>query len=261
MFKREDIKAGYLLACTDLDGGRKFNMTVIPTRSCFPFAKDGVLACCNKGMDWLPLSGFGSDLTHGGRYRVDEVYGYTSPMRLMDNVTTDRERLWQRDDTKRMTLEEIEKALGHKVKIVKAGDPDPNLFKKSNMYAGMVVQMRGGNKYLVVPSDEGLLLVGDPVPVFTAPAVFGITKTHTPVFPLSNYLDGLVQESGVGGKDTDIVRIWDRIPGRDHVEEASTTSTEHRRLVWKRDDTKRMTLEGIAKALGHKVEVVETVNK
>lgn len=259
MFKIEDIKAGYLLVCTNLREGRSYNMTVIPCHGTVGLLnyEEGQLACCAKGHDWAPLCTFAPDLTCHGVIRIDAVYGRTSPQYLMDASTVGRELLWKRDDTKRMTLEEIEKALGHKVKIVKAGDPDPNLFKKSNLYAGMVVQTRSGRKCLVVPTDEGLLLVGDPVTM----ALYAHNKTVTPTCPLSEYLDGLVLESGVGEKNTDIVRIWGRVPGQAYAMEANTTDTTHRSLVWKRDDTKRMTLEEIAKALGHKVEVVETVNK
>lgn len=262
MFNLSDIKAGYLLRCTQLKEGRVFNMTVLPCRGSLPVpygffdvitTKDGDLAGCNPGKDWVPLSGFGSDLIHANTYRIDEVWGPVAPMRLMDNTTEGRERLWQRDDTKRMTLPEIEKALGYKVKVVKAGDPTPGLFKKSSMYAGMVVQLREGSKRLVVPSDEGLLLVGEPV------KVLGTLSTYRrPVLRLSDYIDGLTRKRE-GSTPTDIVKVWDRIHSTSYVDEAFTTSTTGRKLLWERDDTKRMTLEEIGKALGHKVEVVECV--
>lgn len=260
MFKREDIKAGYLLRCTQLKEGRVFNMTVIPCRRSAPplfwfdnqpKTEDGDLAACNPGKDWLPLSGFDSNLTHAGTYRIDEIWGATSPMHLMDNNTIGRERLWLRDDTKRMTLEEIVKALGHKVKIVKPGETAPDLFKKSDMYAGMVVQLREGSKRLVVPSDEGLLLVGEPARVLGTVATY-----RRPYVRLSDYIDGLTCKRE-GTTPTDIVKVWDRIRGVDYVDDAFNTNTDHRCLVWERDDTKRMTLEEIGKVLGHKVEVVE----
>ena len=259
MFKREDIKAGYLLRCTQLKEGRVFNMTVIPCRrsaaplfwfDTAPETKDGDLACCNPGKDWVPLTGFDSQLVHANTYRVDEVWGPAAPMRLMDNNTIGRERLWLRDDTKRMTLEEIEKALGHKVKVVKAGETAPDLFKKSSMYAGMVVQLREGSKRLVVPSGEGLLLVGESVKVLGTVAAY-----RRPILRLSDYIDGLTRQR-TGTTPTDIVKVWDRIPDTVHIADAFTTNTDHRRLIWACDDTKRMTLEEIGKVLGHKVEVV-----
>lgn len=261
MFKREDIKAGYLLRCTQLKEGRVFNMTVIPCRRTAPLlfwfekfqeTKDDDLAACNPGKDWVPLSCFDSQLIHANTYRIDEIWGPAAPMRLMDNNTIGRERLWLRDDTKRMTLEEIEKALGHKVKVVKAGEAAP-LFKKSSMYAGMVVQLREGSKRLVVPSDEGLLLVGEPARVLGTVATY-----RRPYVRLSDYIDGLTCKRE-GTTPTDIVKVWDRIRGVDYVDDAFTTNTDHRRLVWERDDTKRMTLEEIGKVLGHKVEVVAPV--
>lgn len=260
MFNLSDIKAGYLLRCTQLKEGRTFNMTVIPCRRSIPLfsmgtinTQEGDLACCNPGKDWVPLAGFDSNLIHANTYRIDEVWGRVSPLRLMDNTTEGRERLWQRDDTKRMTLAEIEKALGYKVKVVKAGDPAPGLFKKSSMYAGMVVELREGSKRLVVPSDEGLLLVSDPV--WTPNAFKKYTRNW---LRLSDYIDGLTRKRE-GTTPTDIVRVWDRISTVAYVDDAFTTNTNIRRLIWERDDTKRMTLEEIGKVLGHKVEVVECV--
>lgn len=266
MFKREDIKAGYLLRCTQLKEGRVFNMTVIPCKCTEPSpfwfgtvsaTKEGDLAACNPGKDWVPLSGFDSRLIHANAYRIDEIWGPASPMRLMDNDTVGRNRLWLRDDTKRMTLEEIEKALGHKVKIVKAGETNPNLFKKSSMYAGMVVQLRDGSRRMVVPSGEGLLLVGEPTKV---PGMFITKDTHS-VTRLSNYVDGLTHAGDRWGpiNNKDIVKVWDRIPGAAYVDNAFNTMPAGRKLLWERDDTKRMTLEEIGKVLGHKVEVVEAV--
>jgi hypothetical protein len=259
MFKREDIKAGYLLRCTQLKEGRVFNMTVIPCKRSAPpmfwfddrtQTKDGDLACCNPGKDWVPLSCFDSHLIHANTYRIDEVWGCTSPLRLLDNSTEGRERLWLRDDTKRMTMEEIEKALGYKVKVVKAGETAPDLFKKSSMYAGMVVQLREGSMRLVVPSDEGLLLVGEPA------RVVGTTLKNTrPFMRLSDYIDGLTRKRE-GTTPADVMKVWDRIPDTLYIDDAFTTDVTHRRLVWERDDTKRMTLEEIGKVLGHKVEVV-----
>jgi hypothetical protein len=262
MFKREDIKAGYLLRCTQLKEGRVFNMTVIPCKRSAPplfwfdntiQTKDGDLACCNPGKDWVPLTGFDSHLIHANTYRIDEIWGPAAPMRLMDNTTEGRERLWLRDDTKRMTLEEIEKALGHKVKVVKAGETAPDLFKKSSMYAGMVVELRDRSKRLVVSSDEGLLLVGEPANVLGT-----MTPRYArPYARLSDYIDGLARGKE-GRHNADIVKVWDRIPGVRYVDDAFNTSTVNRKLLWERDDTKRMTLEEIGKALGHKVEVVAT---
>lgn len=129
--------------------------------------------------------------------------------------------------------------------------PYSHLFKKSSMYAGMVVELREGGKRLVVPSGEGLLLVGEPA------AVAGTFTRYTrPFMRLSDYIDGLTR-GRTGQRPTDIVKVWDRIPNVTHVDEAFTTSTVGRKLLWERDDTKRMTLEEIGKALGHKVEVVE----
>lgn len=253
IFNRDDIKAGYLLRCTDLrkdQNGRQFNMTVVPgSVLCNP----GALVCCNPGHDWAPLASFDRvTLTHANTYRIDEVWSYTTPARAMDNATEGRARLWQR--RKQMTLAEVQKELGYLVKIVEKGEADkPAGFKKSSMTAGMVVQLRDESRRMVMPSEDGLLLVGETVPVCGE----GVGSMRR-VKPLSDYADDLhsicKDDSGA-----DIVQVWSRIQHRGHIDDAFTTSTVHRKKIWERDEVKRMTREEIEKALGYPVEIVPTV--
>lgn len=108
IFKKDDIKAGYLLRVKEIDEDREFNMTVVPTTEFEPHPlqvlrmgamprADGDLACCNPGKDWWPPSHFDDELTSNDEYQVVAVYGYTPPKFLLDNTTEDRELLWERE--------------------------------------------------------------------------------------------------------------------------------------------------------------------
>lgn len=109
VFKREDIKAGYLLKVKDRkQEGREFNMTVIPCRGIeappllavllgteFSGREDGELACCGGGEFW-PMDAFDEELTaNSGRFRVLAVYGETAPRFLLDNDIRERRLLWE----------------------------------------------------------------------------------------------------------------------------------------------------------------------
>lgn len=256
IFNRDDIKAGYLLRCTDLrkeENGRRFNMTVVPGSV---LADPGALVCCNPGHDWTPLANFTrADLIHANTYRVDEVWGYTTPARAMDNATEGRARLWRR--VKQMTLEEVQKALGYPVKIVEEGKDDkPAGFKKSSMTAGMVVKLRDGSYRMVMPSESGLLLVSETVPVCGQ----GVGSMRY-VKPVIDYADDLRTVVKTTDGAADIVQVWSRIQHGGHIADAFTTSVVHRKKVWERDEVKWMTLEEIQKALGYPVEIVSAVSK
>lgn len=256
IFNRDDIRAGYLLRCTDLrkdQNGRQFNMTVVPGSV---LAAPGALTCCNPGSDWAPLANFTRrDLIHANTYRVDEVWGYTTPQRAMDNDTEGRALLWRR--VKQMTLAEVQKALGYLVKIVEKGKDDkPAGFKKSSMTAGMVVQLRDTTRRMVVPSESGLLLVSETVPVCGK----GVGSMRY-VNPLIDYTDDLRTVVRTTDGAGDVMQVWGRIQHSGHIDDAFTTSTVHRTKVWERDEVKRMTLEEIEKALGYPVEIVPAYTK
>jgi hypothetical protein len=140
IFKKEDIKAGYLLKVKDTETGETFNMTVVPTIECKPSFlaellgviphAEGDLAVCCPGENWWGLPDFDDDLVQDGTccYQVVAVYGYTAPKFLLDNSTEERELLWEREEeqptedtqpeVKKMTVAEIAEALGHPVEIV-----------------------------------------------------------------------------------------------------------------------------------------------
>jgi hypothetical protein len=116
IFKKDDIKAGYLLQVKGPD--KVINMTVVPTTE-FGSRKAGDLACCAPGKEWWPVDYFTDDLTTPrGGFKVVAVYGYTDPRYLLDNDTEHRTLLWERETAKKMTVAEIAKALGYPFEIV-----------------------------------------------------------------------------------------------------------------------------------------------
>ena len=139
IFKKTDIKAGYLLRVKNTDDGHEFNMTVVPAAEYAPDEiavlflgvkprKAGDLAVCNPGKDWWPMNAVDDNLDTEG-HTVVAVYGYTDPKFLMDNSTEKRELLWRREideepaeeekpEPVKMTMAEIEEKLGHPVEVV-----------------------------------------------------------------------------------------------------------------------------------------------
>jgi hypothetical protein len=140
IFKKADIKAGYLLRVKEIETGDEFNMTVVPTRAyeAHPLAvllfggksrEEGDLATCCPGEHWWPLAEFDDDLVANDEYKVVAVYGCTDSKFLLDNSTEERELLWERETDEapdeevkpepvKMTLAEIAEKLGHPVEIV-----------------------------------------------------------------------------------------------------------------------------------------------
>lgn len=141
IFKLSDIKAGYLLHIKDLEDERDFFATVMPVvgHEMPSFAKllfhmtdvdDGDLAVCSKEGDYDMLKDFDDDLLLDyAEWRIDAVYGLTTPKFLLDCSTEDRELLWEREDVAedeegekpvvKMTVAEICDALGYEVEVVK----------------------------------------------------------------------------------------------------------------------------------------------
>lgn len=134
MFKKEEIKEGYLLRCIDNNTKEFFNMTVISVKlnavgvclssiaAGYPIETDDTLACVCPGSHYFPLSRLNEDLVHArGYYTVQSIYGRTFARFAMDNTTESRELLWIREEPKqpkKMTLDEIKDALGYEIEII-----------------------------------------------------------------------------------------------------------------------------------------------
>lgn len=107
MFKKEDIKVDYLLEISN--EAEKFL-----TRVCYD--NYGALGVASDGFS-LDLGDF-DDTLRFGWYKVTKIYG-RSPRWAVHELTAEfRNLLWEREESKKMTLAEVCEELGYKVEIV-----------------------------------------------------------------------------------------------------------------------------------------------
>lgn len=125
MFKKDDIKPGYLarFTCTKdnpvYDVGETFYATAFTCRD--SFNQEKVVLVAKSGDKSASIGIRASELPdtlETGHFRLDAVFGPTLPHMAYRNDTSGRVLLWKRETAKRMTLEEVEKALGHPVELV-----------------------------------------------------------------------------------------------------------------------------------------------
>ena len=108
MFTKEDLKVGYLVKVRD-DRFAHLVDTI----------DNGM--CLNYENGWDTLRVYNNDLTSQGSDRLDimEVYGFTiKGYHAHKFEVRDRKLLWKCEEVKEMTIEDIQKALGHKIKVV-----------------------------------------------------------------------------------------------------------------------------------------------
>lgn len=110
-FTKKDLKVGYIVVCNGAP-----HMVMVT-------ANNHTVLVDSHG--FLSLDGLSDDLRDsspkiGGDWTVTEVYGYSASYAGACAISTySRELLWKREEpAKKMTVEEIEKALGYKVEIV-----------------------------------------------------------------------------------------------------------------------------------------------
>lgn len=106
-FTKDDLKVGYVVKL------RNGDVRIYMPCSFFSFSlvsTNGTITSC-----------YDIDLrnTEDSCWDVMEVYGYAknAGSALMTSIQN-RELLWKREETKKMTVEEIEKELGYKIEIV-----------------------------------------------------------------------------------------------------------------------------------------------
>lgn len=102
--------------------------------------------------------------------------------------------------------------------------------KKSSLESGMVVKTKDGKKYLLVAVRAELVLVGK--------------EEWT---TLRNYREDLLHDIY---EDLDIVEVYATNGG------PFNRMIELGRLIWKRENKKKMTVSQIEKELGYEIEIV-----
>lgn len=107
MFKKEDIKPGYLLEI-EKDGIKHLAMVTYGDNECLCYSSEYV---------WGPIADLSDDLCNCVK-RVMKVYGYAPNCYAYTLNPNVRPLLWERKKPKEMTMKEIEEAIGYPVKIV-----------------------------------------------------------------------------------------------------------------------------------------------
>ena len=108
-------------------------------------------------------------------------------------------------------------------------------FTKADLKVGYVVKQRNGDLRMVVSNDEGTIYFLDNAGNFNGGDFLNPDLTN------SKY------------KPYDIMEVYGFST---RVRYALTSSTDTRKLLWKREEAKKMTVAEIEKALGYEVEVV-----
>lgn len=142
---------------------------------------------------------------------------------------------------------------------------EKKIFKKEDLKSGYVVKLRNGEHRMVMRAGN-----------FTKILVNPVTQEWT---YLSNWSDGLentrlepynppffdfpaATHKKVKDKRFDIVEVYGLLHYTNRYGEALTCCTEHRKLLWKRSEPKKMTVAEISEKLGFEVEIVaEAVEK
>jgi hypothetical protein len=107
--------------------------------------------------------------------------------------------------------------------------------KKSDLKTGMFAELRNGKFYLVLEMPEGPVLAN----------VNKITYTDTIHDDLTGW------ES-----DMDIIAVYERYGHT--INDLLKVNLTNRKLIWRREEPKEMTVEEIQEALGYKVKIIES---
>ena len=108
MFKKDDLKVGYLVKVRNGEFAHVVN--TINNGMCFNYERS-----------WSTVANYNENLTNVlyDDFDIVEVYGLTEKgCEAHKFGINDRNLLWKREEVKEMTIEEIQKALGHKIKVV-----------------------------------------------------------------------------------------------------------------------------------------------
>lgn len=119
--KKSDLKAGYVIQYTDNTYAMvMYYFSDFNNESELRFIREG-------GTAWTSVNNYDENFKHLLSWSAEElsikrIYGYPNDIRYAFTCSPEgRKLLWSRDETEmavKMTVEEIENALGHKIEIV-----------------------------------------------------------------------------------------------------------------------------------------------
>lgn len=251
MYRKNDIKTGFMLVITAPDG-KQYNADVhhaaAYTSNFGPTIADGELICktsnCEQ-LSWFPVASLSQDLTYERKYSheiysVDTIYGYAPPPFARYCSTSGRRVLWQRTPPKAMTIEEISAEIGYKVALLPDGrkPPVPLYIPRSSIDDGMMVVLRNNSRCLITTGGYNQKYVLNPA----SPANSE---------PFSHYNDEL-RYFNSQQRELDIMEVWGAASDPAYM---LTASEAGRKVKWRRDETTYMTLTQICTALGYLVTI------
>lgn len=121
--KKSDLKTGYLVVTRD---GHEYVVYLNVLTDYQHDKKPEDIIVCNQGDSrrWDGLDVYNEDLTYKGkenRNDIMEVYLLYHPFALQDMsyYKQMRKLLWKREETKELTIKQIEEILGYSIKIIK----------------------------------------------------------------------------------------------------------------------------------------------
>lgn len=113
---KADLKTGYLVTTRN---GKQYVVYLGAETSYF---SGDCIVDGNKEANWLKLDNYNEDLTfksgkHHDIMKVEKQY-HPYDLLTINYCEKDRKLLWEREEVKEMTMSEIEKLVGCKVKII-----------------------------------------------------------------------------------------------------------------------------------------------
>lgn len=114
-------------------------------------------------------------------------------------------------------------------------------FTKADLKVGYVVKYRNGNLRMVMPLEGGTLV---------------LTSDDGSWLHSEDVNDDLTCRRVKWGEPTDSLDIMEVYGWSGWPSNAMYVATAGRKLLWKREDPKKMTVSEIEKELGYKIEVV-----
>ena len=140
----------------------------------------------------------------------------------------------------------------HRLTIVeelgKNEEATPYEFTRNDIKPGYAVKLRNGEVRVAMPVGTQNTLI--------------LTNGHKRDWDyLSRWAMGLtrnwIDSEGTNNDDYDIMEVYGCITGTDNYNRCGELTTDHRKLLWSRVETKKMTVAEISKELGYPVEIVE----
>lgn len=116
-----EIKAGMVVLIETTSYGKREQEYACVTPARIKVSSDIIGLALSGDRNWFPLEEVGGDFSYSGT-DILEVWGEARPMRAKNRSKEGRELLWSREELEKpveLTVADIEKLVGKKVKIIK----------------------------------------------------------------------------------------------------------------------------------------------